>query len=388
MLAKFNLAVVTATRAEYGLLRSVIFQLKNIPEINVQLLVTGTHLEEEYGNTISEIEKDDFNISAKIPILKYTTKTPYSTTKTTAYTTTCFLSYFEKTKPDAVLVLGDRYEIFGVCVAAAGVFIPIIHISGGDVTHGAADDYYRHCITKMAMLHFPSCEEYAKRVIKMGEQPNTVHNVGGLGDENIRKLKLLTKQQIENNIKFSLDKPYALVTYHPETATNTDAAHQFNELLQALAKTNLKCIFTKSNADAGGELINKQIDKACENNDDYIAFKSMGVLNYLSAMNYCAVVIGNSSSGVVETPTFGKPCVNIGKRQQGRIITSNVICCDTDEFSISSSIKKALSKEFALVAKNTVSPYNGGDTAKKIAEITYEFLKTYKKGNVKIFYDD
>ncbi len=387
MLAKFNLAVVSATRAEYGLLRSVLFKLFKISDINVQLFVTGTHLEAEYGNTVQEIEKDKFNIFDRVSILKYGTKTPYSTTKTTAHTTKCFAKRFKKAKPDAVMVLGDRYEIFGVCVAAAGLLIPIIHISGGDVTHGAQDDYFRHCITKMASLHFPSCEEYAKRVVRMGEAPSTVHNVGGLGDENIRKLKLLTKNELEKNIKFSLNSPFALVTYHPETATQASAEKQFKLLLNALSKTNLKCIFTKSNADAGGTQINKLIDKACQNNDNYISFTSMGVLNYLSAMKYCDVVIGNSSSGVVETPTFGTPCVNIGMRQQGRIITQNVICCDTDEFSILSSIKKALSEKFKEFAKNTQSPYNGGDTASKIANITHDFFTELKYKNTKIFYD-
>ncbi len=385
---KKSIAIVTSTRAEYGLLRGVIKGMMCHKNIETRLIVTGTHLDERFGHTIDEIKRDGVQISAEIPILKYGTSTNFDTVMTMAHTIEQFANYFSKNKPDAVMVLGDRYEILAVSLAAAGLLIPVIHISGGDVTHGAADDYYRHCITKAARLHFPSCAEYAGRVIRLGECPKSVHNVGGLGDENIRKLKLMDRQELSESIKFDVNKQYFLVTYHPQTAGDiNNPSEKFKTLLSVLAKFDVGCIFTKANADAGGAQINALIDKACEQNGSYIAFDSMGVLRYLSAMKYCSAVVGNSSSGVVETPTMGVPCVNIGNRQSGRIICSNVICCNDDEHSIEHSIKTALSSDFKAKAAKTVSPYNGGDTAEKIVDITCDFLENFDELSVKVFYD-
>ena len=305
-----------------------------------------------------------------------------------AYTLDQFVDYFSTHRPDAVLLLGDRYEIFAVGQAAALLEIPLIHISGGDVTHGAADDYFRHCLTKMASLHFPACEEYAKRVIRMGEDPATVENVGGLGDQNLRNMHLMSKAELEKSIGFSLEKPYVLVTYHPETAGGASAVGQFQQLLTALEKLSVHVIFTKSNADAGGAEINRCIDEICAiHPDKYIAFTSLGVLRYLSAMKYCAAVVGNSSSGVVETPTLGIPAVNIGRRQEGRILCQNVICCDADAASIQTAVEKALTPAFVQQAKATVSPYNGGDTSGRMVRGMERFLTGPRCGKPKIFYD-
>ena len=384
---RYTLAVVTGTRAEYGLLRGVLQALKASTLLQTQLIVTGAHLAPEFGSTVSEIEKDGFPIAARIPILKFGTGTPYATAQTVAYTLEQFNEQFHTHRPDAVLVLGDRYEIFAVSTAAAMQEIPLLHISGGDVTHGAADDYYRHCITKMASLHFPSCAEYANRVIRMGEAPETVHNVGGLGDENLRKLPLLPRETLGESIGFDTAQPYVLVTYHPETVGGASPSEQFSALLRALAKFNVGCIFTKANADAGGQDINALIDAACAENSRYVVFTSMGVLRYLSAMKYCAAVVGNSSSGVVETPTLGVPAVNIGTRQSGRILCDNVLCCAADEAAITAALQTALSPEFAAVAHKTVSPYNGGDTAQKIVRIIEAFLQSPACGAPKKFYD-
>ncbi len=388
-MASYNIGIVTSTRADYGLLRPLISKFTKNKYFNVRLIVTGAHLCEQFANTVSEIENDNNDIFAKIDILKFGTSTNLQIAKTIAYTIKTFAAFLSKkqNRPDALLVLGDRYEIFAVCTAASALSIPIIHISGGDVTHGSADDYYRHCITKMSRLHFPSCEQYANRLINMGENPMFVHNVGGLGDENLRKLKLLSRKELSDSLNFNLEQKFALITYHPETAGNVESVTQFKSLLNALKYFDIACIFTKANADSGGIKINKLIDSACQRNKNYINFTSMGALRYISAMKYCAAVIGNSSSGVVETPTFKVPTVNIGARQKGRIISANIINCAADENSIKSAIEKALSNEFTHIAAQAVSPYNGGDTAQKIVDLTLTYLQGEHYASPKEFYD-
>lgn len=383
----YTLAVITGTRAEYGLLRGVLNCLDQSETIEPILIVTGAHLAPEFGNTVAEIEANGRAIAARIPILRFGTGTPYATAKTAAFTLDSFTDYFYARRPDAVLVLGDRYEIFAAGAAAAMLEIPLIHISGGDVTHGAADDWFRHCLTKMASLHFPSCEQYASRLVCMGEQPEAVHNVGGLGDENLRKLPLLDRETLAESIEFDVNMPYFLVTYHPETAGGAAPAEQFEALLRALARFDIGCIFTKANADAGGDRINALIDAVCVERSRCISFASMGALRYLSAMQYCAAVVGNSSSGVVETPSLGVPAVNIGTRQSGRIVCDNVICCAGDENSIAAALEKAISPEFAQIAHTAKSPYSGGDTAKRIVSEIERFLQSPACGKPKIFYD-
>ena len=342
-MTKKSLCVVTGTRAEYGLLRPVLQKLLQSDVIEPRLVVTGAHLAPEFGNTVSEIEADGMPIAARIPILKFGTGSPLATARTVSYTMERFTDYFSQNRPDAVLVLGDRYEIFAAGAAAALLEIPLAHISGGDVTAGAADDWFRHCLTKMASLHFPSCEVYARRLIRMGEDPAAVENVGGLGDENLRSLPLLSRAALAESIGFGLDRPYALVTYHPETAGGASPAAQFDALCAALERCGLADVFTKANADAGGADINARIDAVCAARPgQYVAFTSMGVLRYLSAMKYCAVVAGNSSSGVVETPSLGVPCVNVGDRQKGRLLSANIICCAADEASVYAALQKAL----------------------------------------------
>lgn len=386
-----TLAVVTGTRAEYGLLRPVIQKLLKSDDFILKVLVTGAHLAPEFGNTVQEIEADGVPIAARIPILKFGTG-PLATADTVAYTIQQFSRWFWENKPDAVLVLGDRYEIFAAAQAAAMTGVPIAHISGGDVTLGAADDYYRHCITKMAHLHFPSCAEYARRVIRMGEAPDTVFNVGGLGDENIRTMPKMSREELSESLGFDLSGPFALVTFHPETAGGASPTEQVAQLLAAmeqLQKTRpVRWLITKANADAGGIAINELIDRWVEKHPDKaIAFTSLGVKRYLSAMACAAAVVGNSSSGVVETPTFGVPTVNIGERQAGRIICPNVLCCKAEEGEILTALETAFGEKFAEKAKQTVSPYNGGDTSSRIVEILRAQLARPDFGAPKGFYD-
>ncbi len=389
---KKQIAVITGTRAEYGLLRPVLHKLLKDDEIILFVIATGAHLSADYGNTVAEIEADGIPIAARLHILTHGSGT-LALPDTVADAIAQFARWFGANKPDLALVLGDRYEIFAATQAAAMMGVPVAHISGGDVTMGAADDYYRHCITKMAHLHFPSCAQYAQRVIQLGEAPETVHNVGGLGDENIRKMPKMPLAALSESIGFDLrSAPYALVTFHPETAGDVDPTAQMQALLCAMAQFsavhNIRWLITKANADAGGAALNAMIDEfTAQHSDKAIAFTSLGVMRYLCAMQHAAFVAGNSSSGVVETPSFGVPTLNIGERQRGRIICDNVLCCAAEFAEILQGFSTVTSPDFIAKARQTVSPYNGGDTAGKIVRAIKQALATPDFGKPKAFYD-
>ena len=383
-----TVAVVTATRAEYGLLRPVIGRLAAGQEPGLRLVVTGAHLSARLGATVSEIEADGFPMDARLPIFSDDPAEPVA--RTIARTMTVFDDYFAARRPDAVLLLGDRFEIFAVAAAAAARHIPIAHISGGDVTLGAADEYYRHCISKMAALHFPSCADSAARLVRMGEEPGRVFCVGGLGDQNIRTLPKMTRQELCSSTGFDLMQPFALVTFHPETGANApDPAVQSAALCQAMeAVKGVFWLITGSNADAGGEICSAAMRSFAAAHPDRAGFvQSLGLKRYLSAMEYASLVAGNSSSGVVETPSFGVPAVNIGSRQAGRILCANVISCSGDAREIEAALRRALSPEFAALAKTARSPYNGGDTAGKIVRVLAARMGTPAMTGAKTFYD-
>lgn len=383
-----TVAVVTATRAEYGLLRPVIGRLAAGQEPGLRLVVTGAHLSARLGATVSEIEADGFPIDARLPIFSDDPAEPVA--RTIARTMTVFDDYFAARRPDAVLLLGDRFEIFAVAAAAAARHIPIAHISGGDVTLGAADEYYRHCISKMAALHFPSCADSAARLVRMGEEPGRVFCVGGLGDQNIRTLPKMTRRELCSSTGFDLMQPFALVTFHPETGANApDPAVQSAALCQAMeAVKGVFWLITGSNADAGGEICSAAMRSFAAAHPDRAGFvQSLGLKRYLSAMEYASLVAGNSSSGVVETPSFGVPTVNIGSRQAGRILCANVISCSGDAREIEAALRRALSPEFAALAKTARSPYNGGDTAGKIVRVLAARTGTPAMTGAKTFYD-
>ena len=255
-----KIMVVTSTRADYGLLRPVIKRIHDSDRLDLCLVATGTHLMEKYGNTVEEIEKDGFPIAHRIDIMKFGSG-EYETAKTIAYTVQAFSELLMKDRPDMMIVLGDRYEMFAVCTAASTLSVPLAHISGGDVTVGAKDDFYRHCMTKMANLHFPSCPDSTKRVIQLGENPDTVYNVGGLGNENIHNVPLLTLAELEESLGFADLVPFALITYHPETQKGTKPTEEMAKMLAALDETDINLIFTKSNADAGGDELNRMVDE-------------------------------------------------------------------------------------------------------------------------------
>ena len=379
-----SICVVTATRAEYGLLRPVVQKLAVSADLQLRLVVTGAHLCPRLGLTVTEIEKDGFAIDARLPIFTDDAAEPVA--QTLARTLTVFDEYFAQNAPDCLLVLGDRFEIFAVATAAAARHIPIAHISGGDVTLGAADEYYRHCISKMAAVHFASCADSAARLVRLGEAPDRVFCVGGLGDENIRTLPKLSREALCASTGFALMQPFALVTYHPETSADAGSpAAQCQALCRAMESVpGIFWLMTGSNADAGGQVCSDTLRAFAAAHPDRAGFvQNLGLQRYLSAMQYASLVAGNSSSGVVETPTFQVPTVNIGKRQAGRLICANVLGCAPDADAIAETMRKALSPEFAAVAATAKSPYNGGDTSAKICAV----LRSFDSSAPKSFYD-
>lgn len=382
-----KICVVTGTRAEYGLLKPVIKRIQKDSELELCLVATGMHLSPEFGLTYKEIEEDGYTINRKVEML-LSADTPSSIVKSMGVEMISFADVYEQEKPDMVVLLGDRYEIFVAAAAAAIHRIPIAHIHGGESTEGAVDEAMRHAITKMSMLHFPSAEMYRNRIIQMGEQPERVFGVGALGVENIKSLRLLTKSELEESIQFLFDKTTVMVTYHPVTLEAYTAEKQFENLLNVLRKhQELKIIFTKANADTDGRIINQMIDKfVSENADRSIAFVSMGQLRYLSALQYCAAVIGNSSSGIIEVPSFGIPTVDIGDRQKGRVRAQSVIHCETIEEEIEKAVDIALDSEFREEIKDIKNPYEGMETSKRMIEEIKKYLKQ-KVTLKKCFYD-
>ena len=380
-----KICVVTGTRAEYGLLYWLLKEIEADKELELQLIATGMHLSPEFGLTYKEIEKE-FKINKKIEML-LSSDTSVGISKSMGLAQISFAESYDELKPDIVIVLGDRYEIFSATSAAMIARIPIAHIHGGEKTEGAFDESIRHSITKMSHLHFTATEEYKNIVIQLGEHPSRVFNVGGMGIENIKRLKLLSKDEFEKSIEFKLNIKNILVTFHPVTLENSTAQEQFKELLGAIDKleeTNI--IFTKANSDTDGRVINKMIDEyVTKNSHKSIVFTSLGQLRYLSALQYVDAVVGNSSSGLAEAPSFKIGTINIGDRQKGRIKASSVIDCEPNKDSILKSFEKLYSKEFQETLKTTINPYGNGCASKKIVEI----LKSVDLENIikKSFYD-
>ena len=382
---KRKICVVTGTRAEYGLLYWLLKEIEADKELELQLIATGMHLSPEFGLTYKEIEKE-FKINKKIEML-LSSDTSVGISKSMGLAQISFAESYDELKPDIVIVLGDRYEIFSATSAAMIARIPIAHIHGGEKTEGAFDESIRHSITKMSHLHFAATEEYKNRVIQLGEHPSRVFNVGGMGIENIKRLKLLSKDEFEKSIEFRLNIKNILVTFHPVTLENSTAKEQFQQLLDAideLEDTNI--IFTKANSDTDGRVINQMIDEyVTKNSHKSIVFTSLGQLRYLSALQYVDAVVGNSSSGLAEAPSFKIGTINIGDRQKGRIKASSVIDCEPNKDSVLKSFEKLYSKEFQETLKTTINPYGNGCVSKKIVEI----LKSVDLGNIlkKSFYD-
>lgn len=359
-------SIVTGNRAEYGLLRRLIMALKKEENIKVNVVITGAHLSSEFGYTYKEIENDNIKIDEKVEML-ISSDTPSSITKSMGVALMGFADYFYKVKPDTVIILGDRYEMMSVAIAAMNQRIPISHLYGGETGAGTVDNMIRHAISKMSTLHFTSTEVYRKRVIQLGEHPSKVYNVGALGIENIKKIELMPKDELEENLNFKLDDKTILVTFHPLSFVE-NVEEQFNELLKALDKLkNLRIIFTKANPDAGGRVINKMIDDFVEKNSHRTAgFFSLGNVRYLSVLKYIKAVVGNSSSGIVEAPSIGVYTLDIGDRQKGRIRGESVYHCEVEENEIIEKLNYILNLE---KKESFANPYEKNDTVKEIIKI-------------------
>jgi len=379
-----KICVVTGTRAEYGLLYWLMKQIENDKELSLQVIVTGMHLSPEFGMTCTEVEKE-FHVDKKIEIL-LSSDTAIGVSKSMGLAMISFGEALTELEPDLVILLGDRYEIFSVAAAAMVARIPIAHIHGGEITEGLIDEAIRHSITKMSYLHFVATEEYKKRVTQLGENPERIFNVGGLGIENIMKLKLLSRSEFEDSINYKLGKCNILITFHPVTLEKTTSKEQFSELLRALEQLkDTTFIFTKANSDTDGRVINQMIDNfAKENNDRAIAFASLGQLRYLSALQYMDAVVGNSSSGLIEAPSFKVATINIGDRQKGRIKADSVIDCEPNSKAILEAFSKAFSDQFKGKLQFIDNPYGEGSASEQIVK----YLKAFNISDVKkTFFD-
>jgi GDP/UDP-N,N'-diacetylbacillosamine 2-epimerase (hydrolysing) len=384
-MTKRKICVVTGTRAEYGLLFWLMKEIEADSELELQMIATGMHLSPEFGLTYKEIEKD-FKIDKKIEML-LSSDTAIGISKSMGLAQISFADAYEELQPDIVVVLGDRYEIFSAVSAAMIARIPIVHLHGGETTEGAFDESIRHSITKMSHLHFTATDEYQERVIQLGEQPERVFNIGGMGIENIKRLKLLSREDFEKSIDFKLNKKNVLVTFHPVTLEKSTAEEQFQELLHVVDKLeDTHVIFTKANSDTDGRIINSMIDEyVAKNSHKSVGFTSLGQLRYLSALQYVDAMVGNSSSGLAETPSFKKGTINIGDRQKGRIKANSIIDCEPTKASITCAFEKLYSEEFQKTLTTVKNPYGDGCASTKIVEE----LKKVDLDNIlkKIFYD-
>ncbi len=366
---KKKICIVTGSRSDYGLLYWLIKQVEVDQDLELQLIVTGMHLSSEFGLTYKEIEKD-FKIDKKIDI-HLSSDTSSGISRSMGIAQKSFSEAYNELKPDIIVVLGDRYEIFSAASAAMIARIPIAHLHGGEATEGLIDEAIRHSLTKMSHLHFTANEKYSKRVIQLGEEPNRVFNVGGAGIENIKRLKLLTKEELEKSINFKFNIRNILVTYHPVTLENKTSKKHFQEILETvdeLKDTNI--IFTKANSDADGKVINQMINQYTKKNlEKSIGVTSLGQLNYLSALQYIDFIIGNSSSGLLEAPSFKIGTINIGDRQNGRLKAESVVDCLPNKKDIKRAIKKIYSNKFQNLLKNVKNPYGDGCASKKIIKV-------------------
>ena len=383
-----KVCVVTATRAEYGWLRPLLFRLDQSNEVDLQLVVTGTHLCSIFGNTQKEIEQDGFRDYFKV-LLPLDDDSKEAMAISTGISTQKFAKLFSELLPDIVVILGDRFEMLGVATAAHLMGIPIAHICGGDVTEGAVDDAIRHCITKLSFLHFPGCEESANRIIQMGESPDRVFNVGEPGIENCVNMKLLLVEDLANEIGFKgVLTDYCVVTFHPVTMENNTAERQVRELIMAMDQfPNMSYIITKANADAGGRIINEIWDEEAKNRKNWYVTFSLGIQKYLSAVKSSKLVIGNSSSGLVEVPALKVPTINIGNRQKGRLMAKSVICCEPELKDIVKAMNKGLSQAFKESIEGIVLPYGDGRTSEKILREIMHYLNSENRMAAKIFYN-
>lgn len=383
-----SIAVITSTRAEFGLLLPVIRELRKYEDENlrVELIVTGTHLSASYGHTVDEIEAAEMRIDETVDI-PVSSDSVLDISDNQAKTLTAFSELFFRKKYCGIVILGDRYEMLAIAIAAGNTHTPIFHLCGGDTTEGAVDEWIRHSITKMSYLHFPTNTESYNRVIQLGEHPSRVFNYGSTSIDNILSVANMDKTEALRSLGLD-DCKYAVCTYHPVTMEEREVEKDISDFLDAIsAFPDIAFIVTKSNADQGGAKINRMLDAAEKELPNLHVFPSLGVRRYLTLMKYAEFVLGNSSSGIIETPAFGVPTVNIGDRQRGRLQSESIINCGTDKKSICAAIKKAMSADFRELCRNVVSPYGDGHAAVRIAG---KIAETVSLGTIdlkKKFYD-
>lgn len=382
-----KICVFTGARSEYGLLKPILKKIKEDHELELKLIVSGSHLSNEFGTTMIDIVKDGYNIDEKIEIL-ISSDSAIGISKSIGLAFISLGEAYERLNPDLLIVLGDRYEAFAAASAAMILNIPIAHLSGGDITEGVLDDSFRHCITKMSYLHFPGNEESKKRIIQLGEEENRVFNVGEPGIENIKNMEFYSRDDIETKLNIKIENKYFLIIYHPVTLEKGVSKKYYSDLLNALDEYKNTKIFIKGNADSEGRLINNMLDDYVKNNpENCFSFKSLDLKMYLSLLKNSELLIGNSSSGIVEAPSLNVPSINIGDRQKGRLKAESVIDCLPEKKEIIKKINIALSKEFKEKIKNISNPYGNGDTSEKIIKVIKEFLKKNKINLKKKFYD-
>ena len=383
---KRKICVITGSRAEYGILKPLLEEIYKDSGLVLQLIVTGMHLSPEFGLTYHEIEDDGFKINEKIETI-LSSDTPIGISKSMGLTLISFAEAYARLTPEIIVVLGDRFEIFSAVSAALISRIPVAHIGGGELTEGAFDNALRHSITKMSHLHFAATEEYKKRIIQLGENPNRVFNVGEIGLDSISKFRLLSKKTLEESLGFHFNKRNLLITFHPVTLENNSSREQFTNILSILDKLeDTTLIFTKTNADTHGRIINKLIDDyVVSNPHKSLAFSSLGRQKYLSMLQFVDACIGNSSSGIVEAPLFKIATINIGDRQKGRIKPSSVIDCEPQPADIKKALQKVYSKAFRKNLHKIENPYFKENSVFNVKNI----LKNYDLSNIikKSFYD-
>lgn len=378
---KRKICVVTGTRAEYGLFYPIMKKIQNSDILELQLIATSMHLSEEFGNTYKQIEKDGFTINEKIENL-IASDTKSSIAKSTGLATILLSDAFNRLEPDIVLILGDRFETHAAATTAMLMNIPLAHIHGGEITEGAVDEQIRHSITKMSYFHFTSTDAYRNRVIQMGEAPKRVFCTGAPGIDNIVKMNLLSKEDLEVELSWKINSPSALFTYHSETLSSSDVKEEIENILAVVQKSNINVIFTYANADDSGRIINQAIEKfVSSDTNKYFVAKNLGQLKYLSAMKHVDLLIGNTSSGIIEAASFHKPVVNIGDRQKGRLQSGNVIDCKVD--TLANAIQQAMSDSFQEKCKQITNIYGNGHAS----DIIIDVLSNQELSVIKKFVD-
>jgi UDP-hydrolysing UDP-N-acetyl-D-glucosamine 2-epimerase len=379
-----KIAVFTGTRAEYGLLFWLLKDIQNDPELKLQLLVSGTHLSPEFGETYKQIEKDGFDIDEKIEIL-LSSDSAVGTAKSMGLGVLGFTDALARLKPDVLVILGDRFEALAAAQTAMILRIPIFHLHGGEITEGAYDDAIRHAITKLSYLHGTSTETYRQRVIQLGEAPERVKNVGAIGLDHLKRSSFMSLEALSQSLDFLLAKPFFLVTYHPVTLGNEVPEESFQALLDAMDEfPEHQVILTYPNADDGGRRIIPILEQYARDNEKRVyAIPSLGQVRYLSAVKHASAVIGNSSSGIIEVPAFDVPTVNLGARQRGRLAAKSVLNCEPNKRSIVNAIEAAVKRSYKLADEVVHNPYGQGNTSGQVIAM----IKSSQFESSKVFYD-